>query len=73
MECICPEDVAIDRLKSRKNSYSDADVSVYMKMKQIYEPVKEDHIVANTSRIAEINAKEVKLKILNRNESQNTT
>jgi len=73
VECICPEDVVIDRLKSRKDSYSDADVSVYMKMKEIYEPVKEDHIITKTSRTAEINAKEIKLEILNRNESQKTT
>ena len=73
VECICPEDLAIDRLKSRKNSYSDADISVYMKMKEIYEPVKEDHIIAHTSTTPERNANEIKLKILNRNESQKTT
>ena len=73
VECLCPEDMAIERLKSRKGDYSDADVSVYKSMKQLYEPVKEDHIIVYTSRSPEINAKEVKLKILNRNESQKTT
>jgi predicted kinase len=46
VECICPEDIAIERLKNRKNDYSDADISIYRKMRRIYEPVKEDkHVI----------------------------
>jgi predicted kinase len=50
VECICPEGIAIERLKNRKNDYSDADISIYKKMKRIYEPVKEDKpIIVDTS------------------------
>ncbi len=50
VECICPENAIISRLKDRKNDYSDADFSVYLKMKQIYEPVKGKHLSINTSK-----------------------
>jgi predicted kinase len=72
VECVCLEDVVIARLQSRKRGYSDADVSVYMNMKQVYEPVKEDHIIADTSRSPAIVAKEVKFKILKRHEPKAT-
>jgi predicted kinase len=50
VECTCPEEIVIRRLKYRQNSYSDADISVYRKMKRIYEPVKgARHIVVDTS------------------------
>jgi predicted kinase len=67
VECTCPEDIVISRLKARKGDYSDADVDVYMKMKQLYEPVKnknkQRHIVADTSRDPKINAEEIKSHI----------
>ena len=50
IECICPEDIVILRLRQRKHDYSDADFSVYKKMKRIYEPVKEAHITIDTSK-----------------------
>lgn len=50
VECICPEEVVISRIKARKNDYSDADVSVYKKMKKIYEPVKGEHLTVDTSK-----------------------
>ena len=50
VECVCPENDVISRLKDRKNDYSDADFSIYMKMKQMYEPVKGKHLVIDTSR-----------------------
>ena len=50
IECTCPEEIVISRLKNRQNSYSDADISVYRKMKRIYEPVKgARHTVVDTS------------------------
>lgn len=64
VECVCPEDVVIARLEARKGGYSDADVAVYKDMKQVYEPVKEGHIIADTSRPPEINAREIKTRIL---------
>ena len=59
VECVCPEDVIISRLKSRRADWSDADVSVYRKMKKIYEPVKSMHITANTLQLPHITAKVV--------------
>jgi hypothetical protein len=50
IECICPEDLIITRLLLRKDDYSDATVSIYLKMKKIYEPVKQKHMSINTSR-----------------------
>jgi predicted kinase len=65
VECICPEDIVISRLKARKGDYSDADIDIYRKMKQVYEPVEEEqrHVVADTSRDPKINAEEIKTRI----------
>lgn len=68
VECICPEDVVISRLRSRKGDYSDADMSIYMHIKEVYEPVKEDHIIADTSKPPQLNAQKVRQEILKRNE-----
>jgi predicted kinase len=66
VECVCPEEVAISRLKARKGDYSDADIDVYRKMKQTYEPVKDKkrHIIADTSRDPTVNAEEIKTSIV---------
>jgi predicted kinase len=65
VECVCPEDIVISRLKARKGDYSDADIDIYRKMKQLYEPVKDKqrHIIADTSRDSKINAEEIKSRI----------
>ena len=62
VECICPEDIVISRLKARKGDYSDADIEIYRKMKRAYEPVKEKqrHIVIDTSQDPKINAQKIK-------------
>ena len=66
IECICPEDITISRLKARKGGYSDADIDVYRKMKELYEPVKDEQrrIVADTSLDPKANAEEIKARIL---------
>ena len=65
VECICRDDIVISRLKDRKNDYSDADVSIYKKMKRIYEPIKQKHIIINTNQQApKTNAKEIASQIL---------
>jgi predicted kinase len=64
IECTCPEDVVISRIKNRKNDYSDANISIYRKMKRIYQPVKEEHIIVDTSKPSKSNAKEVVNQIL---------
>ncbi len=64
IECLCPENIVIPRIKDRRNDYSDADIEVYQKMKKIYEPVKGKHITIDTSLDPEKNAKLVSTKIL---------
>jgi predicted kinase len=72
VECVCPEDIVISRLKARKGDYSDADIDIYRKMKQVYEPVKERerHIVIDTSQDSKINAEKIKTWILSKEEEQ---
>lgn len=62
VECICPEDIVISRLKARKGDYSDADIEIYKRMKQLYEPVKENerHIIIDTSQDLQVNVEEIK-------------
>jgi predicted kinase len=50
IECICPEEETISRIQNRKKSYSDADISIYKKIKEMYEPIKEKHITVDTSQ-----------------------
>jgi predicted kinase len=66
IECICPEDIVILRLRQRKHDYSDADFSVYKKMKRIYEPVKEAHITIDTSKHSKTDIRSIAAKILNK-------
>ena len=66
IECFCPEEVVISRLKSRKDDYSDATIEIYEKMKKIYEPVKVEHISIDTTLDPQENShriiKEIKRK-----------
>ena len=75
VECTCPEEIVISRLKNRQNSYSDADISVYRKMKIIYESVKgARHIVVDTSiQSSKEIAKAIAPKILSSSLSTTTT
>ena len=50
VECICPEDIVIARIKNRKNDYSDANAYIYRNMKATYQPIEEEHIVVDTSK-----------------------
>jgi predicted kinase len=34
VECICPESIIVQRLGARKKGYSDADFSIYKRMKK---------------------------------------
>jgi predicted kinase len=65
IECVCPEDIIVKRLRRRRNDYSDADISVYRKMKKIYEPVKEKHITVDTSMISKKDVIYIANQILN--------
>ena len=64
VECICPEEITISRIKARKYDYSDADIRVYKKMKKIYEPVKIKHITVDTSYDAKSSAELIYNKIM---------
>lgn len=59
IDCFCPEEVAISRLESRKDDYSDATISVYQKMKKIHEPVRSDHITIDTTFTPEENVRKI--------------
>ncbi|SHO47701.1 putative Kinase [Nitrosotalea sinensis] len=59
IECTCPENIAISRLESRKNDYSDATSEIYYKMKKIYEPVSLPHITIDTTIPIETNIEKV--------------
>lgn len=56
IECVCPKEVALSRLESRRDDYSDATATVYYNMQRIYEPVKALHITVDTTRPPEENA-----------------
>jgi len=59
IECLCPDGIAISRLESRKDDYSDATVQVYQKMKDMREPVKVDHITVDTTQSIEENISKI--------------
>jgi predicted kinase len=67
IECICPEDIVIARLDRRKHDFSDANFSVYRNMKRIYEPVEEEHVTFDTSKISITDIERIAKNILNRN------
>lgn len=69
VECICSEDTVVSRLKSRKNDYSDADLRIYIRMKETYEPILEEHLVIDTCQFSsETNAKKIASQIKKKNE-----
>ena len=63
IECLCPEQVVVSRLKSRKDDYSDATIEVYQKMKKIYEPVKVDHMEVDTTLDPQQNSHRITIEI----------
>lgn len=65
IECICPEELIISRIKNRKKGYSDADVSIYRMIKENYEPIQEKHITVDTSQSLKKIVAEVANKIKN--------
>jgi len=59
IEVICPENIILSRLQSRKKDYSDADISVYLKMKKFYEKVSEKHLTIDTAKSLEKNLEKI--------------
>jgi predicted kinase len=70
IECISPEDIILTRLLLRKDDYSDANVSVYLKMKKIYEPVRQNHLSINTAKSIDKNIERI-LKFIHRSTAEN--
>ena len=64
VECVCPENIVVDRLKNRKHDFSDADINIYEKMKKIYEPVKENHLTVDTSKVSKADISIIASKLL---------
>jgi predicted kinase len=64
IECMCPEDIILSRLRERKYDYSDADIAVYRNMKRIYEPVNEEHMTIDTSSLSNKDIRSIADKIL---------
>ncbi|RMF91405.1 MAG: adenylyl-sulfate kinase [Methanobacteriota archaeon] len=66
VETRCPEDIVLKRLEKRKKnlrSPSDADVDVYYKIKGLFEPIEEDHLIIDTGWNIKEGVKELVKKI----------
>ena len=50
IECICPEEILKERLRSRRNDLSDADFQVYLTIKTHWDQIEREHIIVNTSK-----------------------
>jgi predicted kinase len=64
IECTCSEDEIISRLKNRKNDYSDAGIFIYRRMKKIYQPVSEEHIIVDTSSTSKVDIQNIANQVL---------
>ncbi|MEM3615652.1 MAG: AAA family ATPase [Candidatus Methanomethylicia archaeon] len=53
IECVCDEEVVKERLRGDKRFSSDADWEVYLKLKSEFEPIKQDHIIIDTTNGSE--------------------
>lgn len=47
IECVCPKQIVLERMKMRKGDYSDADFRIYERMQKIFEPVDVPHITVD--------------------------
>ena len=53
VECVCPENIVVSWMKKRQEddtAVSDATIEIYYKMKETFEPIKEPHVVVDTSK-----------------------
>jgi predicted kinase len=72
VECVCTEEMIMSRLKNRRDDYSDADISIYKRMKKTYDPILEDHIVVDTCQFSsEANAKEIVHQLKKKHRNRN--
>ncbi|HNU62554.1 MAG TPA: hypothetical protein PKL04_10170, partial [Methanofastidiosum sp.] len=61
--CETPEELLKKRIDKRKDKFSDADYSVYLKMKKIFEEFEEDVIIIDTSNPVNTNIDIIKRRI----------
>ena len=61
--CDTPEDLLKERINKRKDEFSDADYSVYLKIKKIFEEFEEDVIIIDTSNPVNTNIDIIKTRI----------
>jgi hypothetical protein len=61
--CETPEELLKERINKRKDKFSDADYSVYLKMKKIFEEFEEDVIIIDTSDPVNTNIDIIKTRI----------
>ncbi|NYT04232.1 MAG: ATP-binding protein [Candidatus Methanofastidiosa archaeon] len=61
--CETPEEILKERIENRLDKYSDADYSVYIKMKKIFEKFEEEVIKIDTSQNLSDNVEAIKTKI----------
>ncbi len=66
IQCYCPEEIIKSRLENRKNDYSDAGFSTYLKMKKIFESPGKLYLSIDTSRPIETNILKI-LQYINKN------
>lgn len=59
IECNCPEEIILDRLRNRKDDYSDADESIYFEMKKRYKSTLNQHMTIDTSDDIDRNIKRI--------------
>jgi predicted kinase len=72
VECICPEDIVIARIKNRKSDYSDANIYIYRSTKANYQPIQEEHIVVDASKESpNVNAEKIVNQISRINTKKN--
>jgi predicted kinase len=61
--CETPEELLKKRINKRKDTFSDADYNVYLKMKKIFEEFEEDVIIIDTSNPVDTNIDIIKTRI----------
>lgn len=61
--CDTPEELLKERIDKRKDEFSDADYSVYLKMKKIFEEFEGDVIIIDTSNPVNTNIDIIKTRI----------
>lgn len=50
VEAVCPEDLVRKRMSQRRGSESDAKFKHYLIYKKLFQPIKEKHLIVDTSR-----------------------